>query len=340
MKVVVTGATGNVGSALLRRLGPDVDVTGIARRTPATPGRAQWVPVDIAVPGAEELLAEAMVDADAVVHLAWLIQPSHDEKALYRTNVAGSDRVFTAALRAGVPHLVHMSSVGAYSRSDKNRRVDEQFAVDGIRTSSYSRHKSAVERVLDVVERGNPDLVVTRLRPGLILQSDAAAEIKRYFLGPLVPTWLLRLASSRKLPVLPLPRRLVLQFVHADDVADAIARVLETRLPGAVNIAAEPVIGPEQFAELVGARHLPVPAAVLRFLAGATWQLHAQPTSPGWVDLALFAPLLSTERARAELGWKPTHDSRDVVRELLAGFARRDGVPNNPPLDPRKRDDG
>jgi nucleoside-diphosphate-sugar epimerase len=334
MKVVVTGASGNVGTALLRRIGPDVDVTGIARRVPAKPGRANWVPVDIAEPGAEELLAEAMAGADAVVHLAWLIQPSRDEKALYRTNVAGSERVFAAALEAGVPHLVHMSSVGAYSRGDKTGLVDERWPVAGVRSSSYSRHKSAVEGVLDAVERDHPDLVVSRLRPGLILQDDAATEIKRYFLGPLVPTWLLRLASQRKVPVLPLPRGLVLQFVHADDVADAVARVLDTRLPGAVNIAADPVIGPARLAELVGARHVPVPSAVLRALAAVTWRLRAQPTSPGWVDLALAAPLLSTGRAREELDWRPTRDARDVVRELLVGLGKRDGVPNNPPLAP------
>jgi nucleoside-diphosphate-sugar epimerase len=332
MKVVVTGASGNVGTALLAALDPSVEVTGVARRVPASPGRARWTPVDIGMPGAEEILTETMRGADAVVHLAWLIQPSRDEKTLYRTNVAGSDRVFTAAVRAGVPHLVHMSSVGAYSPGDKTRRVDETWPVDGVHTSSYSRHKAAVEHLLDVVERDHPALVVTRLRPGLILQRSAAAEIKRYFLGPLVPTTLLRLAFARRLPVLPLPRRMVLQFVHASDVAEAISRVLTTRLPGALNVVAEPVIGPRELADLVGARHIPIPAAVLRLVAAATWALHAQPTAPGWIDLALSVPLLSADRARSELGWEPSVDARDAVRELLAGFAEQARVPQRPPL--------
>jgi nucleoside-diphosphate-sugar epimerase len=332
MKVVVTGASGNIGTALLRALGPEFDVTGVTRRVPAAPGKARWVPVDIGMPGAEEVLAEAMSGADAVVHLAWLVQPSRDEKTLYRTNVAGSDRVFTAAARAGVPHLVHMSSVGAYSAGDKTRRVDEQWPVDGIHSSSYSRHKSAVEHLLDVVEREHPDLIVTRVRPGLVMQRSAATELKRYFLGPLVPTASLRLAFARRLPLLPLPRRMVLQFLHADDVADGLVRVLTTRLPGAVNLVAEPVIGPLEIADLVGARHIPIPAALLRAVAAVTWHLHAQPTSPGWVDLALSAPLLSAERARSELGWAAKVDARDVLRELLAGFADRDAEPEHPPL--------
>lgn len=336
MKVVVTGASGNVGTALLRRI-TDMDVVGIARRVPE-PGppydRAEWTPVDIGEPGAEELLTEAMRGADAVVHLAWQIQPSHDENALFRTNVAGSDRVFTAAVRAGVKHLVHMSSVGVYAPGDKSLRVTESWPNTGVKSSNYSRHKAAVEHMLDAVERDNPDLVVSRPRPGLILQSAAAMEIKRYFLGPLVPGLLFRLAQAKKLPVLPLPRRLVLQFVHSDDVADALVKLLAARLSGPLNLVAEPVITPAALAELMGAKHVPIPAVAVRAVAAATWRLRLQPTSAGWVDLALRVPVLDAGRARRELGWEPRRDARETVGEVLEALARRDGVPESPTLRP------
>jgi nucleoside-diphosphate-sugar epimerase len=67
-------------------------------------------------------------------------------------------------------------------------------------------------------------------------------------------------------------------------------------------------------------------------VAAATWALHAQPTAPGWIDLALSVPLLSADRARSELGWEPSVDARDAVRELLAGFAEQARVPQRPPL--------
>ncbi|WP_367129759.1 NAD-dependent epimerase/dehydratase family protein [Saccharothrix sp. HUAS TT1] len=334
MRIVVTGGTGNLGTALLRRLADEPGTTahGISRRHPADepPYDVPWTPVDISREGAEEPLAEVFRGADAVVHLAWLIQPGHDERLLYRTNVVGSDRVFAAAAKAGVPHLVHMSSVGAYSPAAKDHTVDESWPTDGLVNSYYSRHKAAVEHLLDQVERDHPELTVTRVRPGLVLQPEAAAEIKRYFLGPLVPHALFRV----KLPVLPLPRAMALQFVHADDVADAVAKILATRAGGAFNLVSDPVMTPRVLAEVMGARHVPIPPAVLRTAARVSWRLRLQPTSPGWVDLALTTPLLDATKAFTRLGWSPRHSSRDALKQLLDGLGRKEGFRPSPPLKP------
>src|SRR3954451_18848607 len=328
MKIVVTGATGNVGTALLRALAADREVqeiVGIARRVPAwRPPRTRWVRADVAADPLEPHFA----GADAVIHLAWLIQPSRDAAELERVNVEGSRRVFAAAAAASAKALVHASSIGAYSPGPKDRRVDESWPTDGIETSFYARHKAAAERALDAVEARHPELRVVRLRPGLIFQRAAAQEIRRLFAGPLLPSPLLH---PRLLPVLPVTDRLVLQAVHADDVAEA-SRLAATApdARGAYNIAAEPILGPRELGEILGARPVRVPVRLLRALAGLTWRARLQPTPEGWLDMGLAVPVMDTSRARDELGWAPRHDAGDALLELLDGIRRRDGGPPPP----------
>ena len=134
--------------------------------------------------------------ADAVVHLAWLIQPSDDQDTVWRANVEGSARVFDAVASAGVPTLAYASSVGAYSPGPKDRRVDEGWPTEGSQLH-YSRQKAEVERRLDRFETATPVCRVVRLRPGLIFKRDAATEIRRYFTGPFLPNLLLRRRLSR-----------------------------------------------------------------------------------------------------------------------------------------------
>jgi UDP-glucose 4-epimerase len=331
MKVAIVGATGNVGSALVRALERDErvrEVVGVARRLPEQgPAKVMWRTADVATDALEPVLE----GADVVVHLAWLIQPEHDVAYLERVNVEGSRRVFEAAVRVGAGTIVHASSVGAYSPGPKDREgVDESFATDGIRTSPYSVQKAAVERILDAVEAAHPHVRVVRMRPALIFQRDAASEIRRYFLGPLVPNALLRRAL---VPVVPRTERLVFQAVHADDVADAYRRVIAERdVRGAFNVAADPVLDPDELGRILGARPVPVPARVLRGAADLAFRAHLVPASAGWVDMALGVPVMSTRRARTELGWNPSKTSGEALLELLGGLGDGAGGPT-PPLD-------
>lgn len=325
MRVVVTGATGNVGTSVLDALNaePAVDaIVGIARRVPAAdplPGgrwsKVAWAEADVV----SSDLAATFAGADAVVHLAWLIQPSHRPDVLRATNVEGSRRVFDAVARAGVRHLVYASSVGAYSPGPKDELVTESWPTSGTQSSFYALHKSEVERLLDSFQVANPDIRVVRLRPGLIFKREAASRIKGLFFGARFPSILLR---PSRLPFVPRARRLVFQAVHTDDVAEAYRLALvRVEARGAFNIAAGPVLSGEEVGRALGARPVPVPMAALRIGAEVSWRLRLQPTSPGWVDLASNVPLLDCERGRRELGWAPTKSAGDALRELFEGLA-------------------
>ena len=322
MRIVVTGATGNVGSRLLPQLlsCPEVtSVVGLARRLPPDrDARVSWTSVDIG----EADLRPLVRGADVVVHLAWLLQPAHHPDEMHRVNIGGTRRLVDAVRDEGVPALVHASSVGAYSPGPKRPAVDESHPTGGISSSTYSRHKAQAERMLDAFEADCPERRVVRIRPGIVVQAAAASELARYFLGPFVPQSLVRRGL---LPVVPRVDRLAVQAVHADDIARAFLLAATRPVTGAFNVAAEPVLDADTLAEALGARPVPVPAALVRALVDITWRLHLHPTDPGWVDIGRLTPLMDTTRVRTVLGWTETRSATDALVETVDALGRGAG---------------
>jgi UDP-glucose 4-epimerase len=329
MRVVVTGATGNVGTSVVEALGRELkvdEIVGLARRLPELDmPKTRWVSGEV-----NDDLTAVFRGADAIVHLAWAIQPSRDQATVERINVEGSARVFEAAAAAGVPALVYASSVGAYSPGPKDRRVDESWPANGVASSFYSRHKAAVEVLLDGFETRHPQMRVVRLRPALIFKGEAASEIRRLFVGPFLPSFLVH---PRLIPIVPRISGLRFQAVHSRDVGEAYRQAVVRDVRGAFNIAAEPTIGPQELAAALGARPVDLPPRVARALMDWSWRLRLQPSPPGWLDMALRVPLMDSGRAREELAWQPRVSALDALLELMEGVRRSEGMPT-PPLDP------
>jgi UDP-glucose 4-epimerase len=328
VKVVVTGATGNVGTSLLTALAdePEVkSVVGIARRKPSISyPKTTWAQADVV----HSDLTPHFRGADAVVHLAWLIQPSRRPSDLWAVNVHGSQRVFEAAKAAGAEAVIHASSVGTYALGPKDRAVDETWPATGIATSTYSRHKAEVERRLDDFEESAPDTRVVRLRPALVFKREAASEIRRLFLGPFAPASLL---GNRLVPLVPKIDALRFQAVHSLDAAHAYRQALLRPVRGAFNIAADGVLGPPELATLLNARLAPLPARLLRAAMTFAWRARLQPSEAGWLDMGLQTPIMDTTRAHDSLEWTPSMSAAAAVGELLDGLRARAGGPT-PPL--------
>ena len=352
MKIAIVGATGNHGTAALRALHDAPEVTGlvgIARRLPEQDHPpyegVEWHSIDIAGATTREdavaALTGAFTGVDAVIHLAWLIQPNDRRELLRRVNVEGTRHVAEAVAQAGVPHLVVASSVGAYS-PDEARRTgkpplrDESWPTGGIDSSHYSVDKAAQEQVLDEFEAAHPDITVTRLRPGLTFQGDAGSEIQGYFLGDLVPVQALR---TGRLPALPVPKGIRLQAVHSDDLGRAYAAAVLRKVGGAFNICADDVLGPQQLADIIDhGRYLELPPAIFRAGLVTAHKAGAVPADAGWLDMGMEVPLMDNAKAREELDWRPTVSAVDAFAELLDGMIEGSGLPS-PPLRPRDKEE-
>ena len=187
VRVIVTGATGNVGTSVLKALAadPSVDeVVGLARRLPSIDAeKVRWVEADV---------------ASSDLHLALRRRRRGDPPGLgdpAESRPGGDGARQRARKRAGLrgggpggnPDLDPRLLGRGLLRRAEGPPGRRELADEGIPSSSYSRHKAAVESILDSFEEEHPETRVVRLRPGLIFQSPAASEIRRFFLGPLFP---------------------------------------------------------------------------------------------------------------------------------------------------------
>lgn len=331
LRIAIIGATGNVGSGVLRALAesPGVDsVLGIARRIPeAAAAKTTWVSADLGREDVRTELTALFRDVDTVIHLAWLFQPTHDPALTWRTNVLGSVRVFEAAAQAGVSALVYASSVGAYSPGPKDRRVDESYPTHGWPEAAYCREKAYVERFLDGYEHEHPGIRVVRMRPGFIFKGTSASQQRRLFAGPLLPR---RLVRPGTVPVVPDLPGLRFQALHTEDAADAYRAAALSEVHGAFNLAAEPPLDATALAAILGARVVRLPRPAAHAALAAAWRLHLVPASPGLFEAVLRLPLMDTRRARDELGWQPRHTSAETIEEFVRGLRRGAGAGTAP----------
>ena len=247
---------------------------------------------------------------DVVVHLAFILNPSHDEGFMYEVDVNGTHNVLDAAAATGVGQVLVTTSAVAYGAFPDNPvPLTEDDPVRGVPRFSYARDKTESDRICQLWAAQHPDRLMTIVRPCIVF-------------GPNVDNYLVRLWT--KTPFTADVGRLdqQIQFVHEDDVVEAVTGLLLGRHGGAYNVAGDGLMTMRECGELIGAPVRKLPLKAYRGLARLMWRLRASEAPPGQVDFAIYPWIVSNEKLKRTLGWTPAHSSRETFEITMRAHGK------------------
>jgi UDP-glucose 4-epimerase len=333
MRYLITGGSGYIGSRLTDLLIQDGEheVVNLDIRPPAVPrSRTRFVHMDIRDRGIARLIADER--PDALVHLAFVLNPIRDEHLMYDIDVNGTANVLEAAASAEVPHLLVASSTTAYGAwPDNPVPISEEHPVRGLPAYEYARDKTEIDRLCQLWAAQHPDATMTIVRPTIVF-------------GPNVDNYIVRFWTNSPFIVLPDGRDADWQFVHEEDVVDAISRLLAERRGGIYNLTADGTIKLSEAAQIAGVKVRKMPLKLYRRIAAASWKLRLPNVEapPGQIDFVLHPWIASNEKLKSELGWTPRYTSRETFVDTmrakgvgtLAAEAEHAPVPAPPPAAP------
>jgi UDP-glucose 4-epimerase len=214
--------------------------------------------------------------------------------------VNGTHNVLEAAAEVGIGQVLVTTSGVAYGAfPDNPDPITEDWPVRGVPRFSYARDKTDSDRIVQLWAHQHPDVITTIVRPCIVY-------------GPNVDNYLVRLWSDAPAvaDVGNLDR--TTQFVHEDDVVDAISRLLLGKHAGQFNLAADGLMTRRECAELLDTRVIKMPLWLYRTLAKLSWRLRQSEAPAGGVDFELYSWILSNEKVKETLDWTPRYSSRET----------------------------
>ncbi|MDP9228856.1 MAG: NAD-dependent epimerase/dehydratase family protein [Actinomycetota bacterium] len=324
MRYLVTGGSGYIGGRLIDELsGRDeteliviVDVNAPRRRWPKT----QYAKGDVRDRKAtRELLRQHRIDT--LLHLAFILDPIHDEAMMYDVDVNGTQATLWAASEAGVEHVLSISSASAYGAwPDNPKPIAEDWPVRGAPDFSYARDKAEADRVCQLWAAQHPEAVMTIVRPCIVL----GPNVDNY----IVNGWL-------KAPFMPVldGHDEEFQLVHEDDVVSALIALLDAKAAGPFNLAGDGTMTWRRSGEMIGQRVREISLKNMKRLNSAMWRMRVPNTDapPGNMNFLRYPWVVSTEKLKSETDWKPRFDTLETFKVAMRAKGK---LPAEPRMEP------
>lgn len=306
-RILITGAAGAVGGALLETLsGHDVIATDI--RPPVQLFGARFAPMDVHGEDPARLIGEE--GPEVVIHLASVVTPPKGtgRDFAYAVDVTGTRNVLDACLAHGVRRLVTASSGAAYGyHADNSVPLRESDPIRGNVEFPYAHHKRLVEEMLADARRDAPALEQVVLRIGTVLGAGIDNQITALF------------GKKRLLALTGCDSPFV--FIWTIDLARIFARAAVGGPAGIFNVAGDGALGMGDIAAILGKPLLRLPPAGLRAALAVAHPLGLSRYGPEQVRFLQYRPVLDNTALKTVFGYVPERTSRQVF-EAWAKDAR------------------
>ncbi|WP_434290690.1 SDR family oxidoreductase [Celeribacter sp. SCSIO 80788] len=297
-KVLVTGAAGAVGSALLAELaGKGMEVVATDLRPPADlPEGMRFVALDVGGSDPDRVIGAER--PEVVIHLASIVTPTTREVA-HRVDVIGSRNILDACLAHGVRRLVVTSSGAAYGYyADNPVPLRESDPVRGNPEFAYSDHKRQVEEMLAEARGTRPEFEQVVFRVGTVLGAGLENQITALFHKPR----LLALSGSESPFV----------FIWTRDLARILARAIAEGPVGIYNVAGDGALGVSDLARALGKPVLRLSPWAIRAALAVAHPLGLSRYGPEQVRFLQYRPVLDNTALKERFGYVPELTSAEV----------------------------
>ena len=302
--ILITGAAGAVGTALLDRLGKrsDVAITATDIREPSKlPPNARFVQMDVTRNAPKDIISAEK--PDTIVHLASIVTPGPNSTREweYLVDVEGTRNVLNAAIDAGVQRLVVTSSGAAYGyHADNPVPLQETDAIRGNQEFAYSWHKRLVEEMLAEARNTNPQLEQVVLRVGTVLGPKVENQITALFHKPR----LLGLKGADSPFV----------FIWDEDLADILVHAATDGPAGVFNVAGDGALTVSQIASLMGKTVRWLSPALVKTALAVAHPLRLSRYGPEQVRFLLYRPVLNNAALKRDFGYHPKFSSTEAFK--------------------------
>ncbi len=302
---LITGGSGYFGSALLKKIraaGHQVRVFDL-NDADDRPGDVEFVQGDIRN---LEAVRKACEGISVVHHNVALVPLAKDKEAFWSVNYDGTENLMKACLENGVEKVVHMSSSAIFGVPSKNP-VDDSVPPNPM--EDYGRAKFAAEDVCKTyIDQG---LDVTIVRPRTIMGHGRLGIMQILF------EWI---RQGKNIPVLGSGDNLY-QFVHADDLADAVIAAGERRGASVYNIGAEEFCSIRETLEALtkhagtGSRVISLPMEPTVWAMKLTSAIGLSPLGPYHHLMYGRSMYFDVTRPKEELGYRPRYGNIEMFKQ-------------------------